>query len=63
MHMMTVDSIVRRNALAYGERAAAIMDGRVLSFADLDRAAQPDGAHAAWPRHRPSGPGRRLVGQ
>ena len=37
--MLTVESIVRRNALHYGERAAAIMDGRVLSYADLDRAA------------------------
>src|SRR5271168_2882921 len=37
--MLTVDSIVRRNALHYGERAAAIMDGRVMTFADLDRAA------------------------
>jgi acyl-CoA synthetase (AMP-forming)/AMP-acid ligase II len=34
---LTVDSIVRRNALHYGDTVAAIMDGRVLSFADLDR--------------------------
>ena len=37
--MLSVDSIVRRNALAYGERAAAVMDGRVLTYAELDRAA------------------------
>ena len=36
---LTVDSIIRRNALHYGDRAAAIMDGRVMTFADLDRAA------------------------
>lgn len=35
--MLTVDAIIRRNALTYGERAAAIMDGRVLTYADLDR--------------------------
>src|ERR1700760_4361966 len=35
---LTVDSIVRRNALHYGDRTAAIMDGRVLTFTDLDRA-------------------------
>ena len=37
--MLTVDAIIRRNALTYGERAAAIMDGRVLTYAELDRAA------------------------
>jgi fatty-acyl-CoA synthase len=37
--MLTVDAIIRRNALTYGDRAAAIMDGRVLTYADLDRAA------------------------
>ncbi|HTJ65006.1 MAG TPA: class I adenylate-forming enzyme family protein [Alphaproteobacteria bacterium] len=37
--MLTVDSIVRRNALHYGDRVAAVMDGRVMTFADLDRAA------------------------
>src|SRR5580693_1138523 len=36
--MLTVDSIVRRNALHYGDQAAAIMDGRVMTFADLDGA-------------------------
>ena len=37
--MLTVDSIIRRNARHYGGRAAAIMDGRVMTFADLDQAA------------------------
>jgi acyl-CoA synthetase (AMP-forming)/AMP-acid ligase II len=37
--MLTVDAIIRRNALSYGERAAAIMDGRVLTYTELDRAA------------------------
>jgi acyl-CoA synthetase (AMP-forming)/AMP-acid ligase II len=37
--MLTVDSIIRRNARAYGERVAAIMDGRVLTYDGLDRAA------------------------
>jgi acyl-CoA synthetase (AMP-forming)/AMP-acid ligase II len=36
--VLTVDSIIRRNALHYGEQAAAIMDGRVLTYSDLDRA-------------------------
>jgi acyl-CoA synthetase (AMP-forming)/AMP-acid ligase II len=37
--MLTVDSIIRRNALSHGDSAAAIMDGRVLTYAGLDRAA------------------------
>src|ERR1700738_766964 len=36
--MLTVDSIIRRNALTYGERPAAIMDGRGLTYGDLHRA-------------------------
>jgi acyl-CoA synthetase (AMP-forming)/AMP-acid ligase II len=37
--VLTVDSIIRRNARHYGDRVAAIMDGRVMTFADLNRAA------------------------
>lgn len=35
--MLTVDSIIRRNALVYGDRPAAIMDERVLTYGQLDR--------------------------
>lgn len=36
-NMLTVDSIIRRNARSYGKRVAAIMDGRTLTYTDLDR--------------------------
>ena len=36
---LTVDSIIRRNATSYGERVAAVMDGRTLTYLELDRAA------------------------
>ena len=35
---LTVDSIIRRNALSHGERVAAVMDGRTLTYVELDRA-------------------------
>ncbi|HLG89734.1 MAG TPA: class I adenylate-forming enzyme family protein [Alphaproteobacteria bacterium] len=35
--MLTVDSIIRRNALVYDNRPAAIMDDRVLTYGGLDR--------------------------
>ncbi len=36
--MLTVDSIIRRNALAYPDRPAAIMGDRVLTYDEFDRA-------------------------
>jgi hypothetical protein len=49
--MLTVDSIIRRNALAYPDRPAAIMGDRVLTYGEFDRASNR-GAPAAHARHR-----------
>jgi acyl-CoA synthetase (AMP-forming)/AMP-acid ligase II len=35
--MLTIDSIIHRNALVYDDRPAAIMDDRVLTYGGLDR--------------------------